>query len=47
MIMGLFSSIWACRKLSKPGISREVRMLVLKRQVSYIIAYFLCNLYLL
>ena len=47
MIMGLFSSFWACRKLSKPGISREVRMLVLKRHVSYIICYFTCNLYLL
>ena len=47
MIMGLFSSFWACSKLSKPGISREVRMLVLKRHVSYIICYFLCNLYLL
>ena len=46
MIMGLFSSFWACSKLSKPGISREVRMLVLKRHVSYIICYFLCNLYL-
>ena len=47
MIMGLFSSFWACSKLSKPGISREVRMLVLKRHVSYIICYFLCNLYLM
>lgn len=47
MIMGFVSSIWACRKLSKPGISREVKMLILKRHVSYIVCYFLCNFYLL
>ena len=47
MFMGIFSSIWAGVRLSKPGVSREVRLLVLKRHVSYIIAYFLCNIYLL
>ena len=47
MIMGLFSSFWACGKLTKPGVSREVRMLVLKRHISYIGAYFFCNIYLI
>ena len=39
-----FSTIYACRKLSGPGMCAEVRQLVLKRHIItiavYIIAYF-------
>ena len=45
--MGIFSSLFALNRLCKPGISREVRVLILKRHISYILAYFACNFYLL
>lgn len=47
VFMGLFSSLFALNRLCKPGISREVRVLILKRHISYILAYFACNFYLL
>ena len=46
-IMGIFSSLFALNRLCKPGVSREVRILILKRHISYILAFFACNLYLL
>ena len=45
--MGIFSSLFALNRLCKPGVSREVRILILKRHISYIFAFFACNLYLL
>jgi len=47
MAMGIFSSAFAFSRLCKPGVSLEVRQLILKRHVAYIIFYFTCNLYLL
>lgn len=45
--MGIGSSVFALNRLCKPGVSREVRILILKRHISYILAYFMCNVYLL
>ena len=47
LVMGISSSVFAVVRLCKPGVSRELRVLILKRHVSYIICYALCNLYLL
>lgn len=47
MLMGLFSSAFAFSRLCKPGVSQEVRQLILKRHVAYILFYFTCNIYLL
>ena len=44
--MGFASAIFASYRLCKPGVSRELRVLILKRHVSYIICYGICNLYL-
>jgi len=45
LIFAIYSTIFATVKLGKPGISKEVRSLVLKRQVGAIIIYTVCNLY--
>jgi hypothetical protein len=47
MIMGAFSSIFAFSRLCKPGVSIEVRQLILKRHVAFILFFFICNIYLL
>ena len=40
-----FSIIYACVKLSKPGISSEVRKLVLVRHIITMLTFFLVNFY--
>ena len=45
LIFAMYSTIYANIKLGKPGISKEVRSLVLKRHVTAIIIYTVCNLY--
>ena len=44
-MLAVFSTIFANIKLGKPGISEEVRSLVLKRHVAAILIYTVCNLY--
>ena len=41
----VYSTIFACFKLSEPGISSEVRRLVLLRHVMTMLTYILVNLY--
>jgi hypothetical protein len=45
ILFAVYSSLYAYFKLRRPGISSEVRTLVLKRHVIAIILYNLCNLY--
>ena len=45
LIFAIYSTIFAHIKLGKPGISEEVRSLVLKRHVAAIFIYIVCNLY--
>lgn len=45
MISAVFTTIYACKKLSKPGISEEIRQLVLKRHVVAILTYTITFLY--
>ena len=45
LIFAIYSTIFANIKLGKPGISEEVRSLVLKRHVAAILIYTVCNLY--
>jgi len=45
LISAIYSTIFANVKLGKPGISEEVRSLVLKRHVAAIIIYTVFNLY--
>ena len=45
ILFAVYSSLYAYFKLKRPGISSEVRTLVLKRHVVAIILYNLCNLY--
>jgi len=46
-IAAIWSSIFSWRRLTMPGMSNEVRSLILKRHVASIFVYFLCNLYVL
>lgn len=39
------STYYAYSKLSKPGISGEIRALVLKRHIIAVTAYIICNSY--
>lgn len=45
VVFAIYTTIFAFIKLGKPGISEEVRSLVLKRHVTAIILYTICNLY--
>lgn len=45
MIFAIYSSFYAYIKLGKPGISVEIRTLVLKRHIIAIILYLVGNLY--
>jgi hypothetical protein len=45
LVFAVYTTIFAFIKLGKPGISEEVRSLVLKRHVAAIILYTVCNLY--
>jgi hypothetical protein len=47
IFFGIYSCCFAFSRLSKPGVSKEVRSLITKRHISYIVFYFFCNLYLL
>ena len=42
----IFSVIFACRKLSGPGMSKEVRGLLLKRYILAAFLYLIANIYL-
>ena len=44
-IFAIYSSIYAYHKLGQPGISVEVRSLVLSRHIIAIILYTICNSY--
>ena len=45
VLMGLFSSVTACRMLTKPGVSVELRKLMMSRHMAYTILYATCNLF--
>ena len=45
LILTLFSIVYACVKLNQPGISREVRKLVLIRHVVTMVTFVLVNSY--
>ena len=52
IFVGFFiAAVWSCifswRRLTLPGMSSEVRSLILKRHVASIFVYFICNLYVL
>jgi len=39
MIIGLYSMIFSWRRLSRPGVSSEVRQLFLKKQTTYVLLF--------
>lgn len=43
----IYSITVARQKLAQPGVSRKVRQLIVKRHVSYMVCYFICNLFIL
>ena len=45
IVIGIYSSTYAYKKLSKPGISSEIRSLVLKRHIIAVSLYIILNLY--
>jgi hypothetical protein len=45
VIFGIFSVYLAFKVLNKPGISGSARTLILKRHVSSMTIFFICNLY--
>lgn len=45
MIFSLYSSITACRMLTKPGVSVELRKLIMSRHMAYTCLYTICNLF--
>ena len=45
LIAAIFSIVYTCIRLNKPGVSREVRQLILRRHVVYVIIYLLVNVY--
>lgn len=45
ILYAMISTYYAYHKLSKPGISGEIRTLVLKRHVVAVTAYIICNSY--
>ena len=45
MFISVSSSIFAYKKLSKPGISGEIRTTILKRHILAIVLYLVLNLY--
>lgn len=45
-VVGIWSTIFALQRLCKPGVSLEVRQLIIKRHISYIVCYLCCNIYL-
>ena len=45
IILGIFSVYLANSVLNKPGISGSARSLILKRHVSTLSLFFICNLY--
>ena len=47
LIAAIWSSIFSWKRLTLPGMSAEVRSLILKRHVTSIAVYFICNLYVL
>lgn len=47
LIAAIWSSIFSWKRLTLPGMSAEVRSLILKRHVASIAVYFICNLYVL
>ena len=44
-VAGIFSCVYAYLRLNKPGVSQEVRQLILRRHITYIIFYMFCNLF--
>jgi len=46
-IAAVWSSLFSWRRLTLPGMSSEVRSLILKRHIASIAVYFICNLYVL
>ena len=45
ILTALFSSVTACRMLTKPGVSIELRKLMMSRHMAYTILYATCNLF--
>jgi len=45
VVFGIFSVYLAFKVLNKPGISGSARTLILKRHVSSMTIFFICNLY--
>ena len=45
VIVSIISSIFAYKKLSKPGISGEIRITILKRHILAIVLYLVLNVY--
>ena len=45
LVVSIYSVIYACRKLNKPGISKEIYKLVLKRHIILIVVFFFSQLY--
>ena len=43
--IGMFSSIYAFYMLSGPGVSTQVKQLLLRRHIFFIVLFFLCNLH--
>jgi len=47
LIAAVWSSLFSWKRLTLPGMSSEVRSLILKRHLASIAVYFICNLYVL
>ena len=45
LVTFLYSVVYTCRKLSQPGISEEVRYLILKRHILQEVAFLVCMIY--
>ena len=39
ILVAIYSTVFALRRLSRPGVSKEVRSLFLKKHVSYVIVF--------
>ena len=45
LFTAVYSIFVALKKLSQPGVSREVRILITKRHITYVICFLVCNLF--
>lgn len=45
LVVSIYSIVYACRKLNKPGISKESYKLVLKRHIILIVVFFFSQVY--